>query len=227
MFEDYAAVHRVTQGTIGRELMRRLSGTGLKALTFWDNGFKQVSANRPLVLPDDFRGLRMRIQGSEVIEAQMRALGAYSDPMALSDVYAALQRGVVDGTENTASNYFTQRMYEVQRYLTISNHGYLGYVVIVNERFWRGLPAGLADTLTEALSDATKYANAIANSENETALDRIRALGTTQIIELSDAQRATWKAALFSVRDAYVARAGERFLLDVERVNAAAAPARS
>ncbi len=116
-------------------------------LAYWDNGFKVMSANKPLKMPADFKGLKMRIQSSKVLDAQMRALGANPQVMAFSEVYQALQTGVVDGTENPPSNLYTQKMHEVQKYVTLSDHGYLGYAVIVNKKFWDGLPA---DVRTDA-----------------------------------------------------------------------------
>jgi len=182
IFDGYPALHRVTDGPVGADLMERLGKTGLLGLAFWDNGFKQMSANRPLLLPEDFRGLRMRIQESEVLEAQMKALGAVPDPMALSDVYMALKTGVVDGTENPASNFLTQQIYKVQKFMTLSNHGYLGYVVIVKERFWRDLSSDVRRAISEALAKATDFANEIAKRDNDSALQQIRSIGGTSIL---------------------------------------------
>ena len=221
LFADVAAVHRVVRGEVGRRLLARLDGTGLLGLAFWDNGFKHMTAGRPLLDVSDFAGLRMRIQASQVLDAQMRALGAIPDVTALADVYAALQSGVDDGTENTASNLYTQHLHEVQRYLTLSSHGYLGYVVIVNERFWRALPGDLHDVLAGAVADAAYYASEIARSENELALARIRAAGTTRILAPTPAQLATWRAALSGVRAGFQARVGGRWLESVDEVTGA------
>jgi C4-dicarboxylate-binding protein DctP len=219
LFDDYAALHRVTDGQVGVDLMERLGATGLRGLAFWDNGFKQMSANRPLVLPEDFRGLKMRIQASEVLEAQMKALGAIPDQMALSDVYNALATGVVDGTENPPSNFLTQSMYKVQKFMTLSNHGYLGYVVIVNERFWRDLSGDVRSAIADALSRATEFADTIAKSENDNALERIRALGTTVLITLTAEEKLQWKKALAVTHSAFRRRMGSRLL---DAVHAAA-----
>ena len=196
LFNDYAALHRVTRGRVGLDLMERLTPRGLLGLAFWDNGFKQVSANRPLIMPADFRGLRMRIQASEVLDSQMRALGAIPDQMALSEVLPALAAGVVDGTENPPSNFLTQRMYTVQKFMTKSDHGYLGYVVIANERFWRELPGDIRQAAVAALKEASALADAIAQSENDSALDRIASMGTTKILALPDDAKRSWKEAL-------------------------------
>src|SRR4051794_27653787 len=133
IFPDKAALRRVTDGPIGKELFKKLEPKGIVGLAYWDNGFKVMTANTPLKKPDDFIGLKMRIQSSKVLESQMKALGAIPQVMAFSEVYQALQTGVVDGSENTPSNVYTQKMHEVQKHLTVSNHGYIGYAVITNK----------------------------------------------------------------------------------------------
>jgi C4-dicarboxylate-binding protein DctP len=167
IFDNYAELHKVTQGPVGKQLMAKLEPKGIKGLAFWDNGFKSFSANKPLKSPDDFKGLKMRIQSSKVLEAQMRAVGALPQVMAFSEVYQALQTGVVDGTENPHSNLYTQKMHEVQKHMTLSEHGYLGYAVITNKKFWDGLPADVRGQLEQAMKEATDYANKIAKEEND------------------------------------------------------------
>ncbi len=185
LFDNYDELHKVTRGPIGAALLKKLEAKGIIGLAYWDNGFMDMSANKPLRKPEDFRGLKMRIQSSKVLDAQMRALGASPQVMAFSEVYQALQTGVVDGTENPPSNFYTQKMYEVQKYLTISDHGYLGYAVIVNKKFWDGLPPDIRKTLDEAMADATKYADDIAKKENEEALEAVKKSGKTQFITLT------------------------------------------
>ncbi|RYD88171.1 MAG: DctP family TRAP transporter solute-binding subunit, partial [Sphingobacteriales bacterium] len=157
IFPTRDVLHRVTEGPVGKMLMEKLEPKGIVGLAYGDNGFKDMTANKPLRHPDDFRGMKMRIQSSKVLDAQMRALGANPQVMAFSEVYQALQTGVVDGTENTPSNIYTQKMHEVQSDLTVSNHGYIGYAVIVNKKFWDGLPADIRTKLDGAMKDATKY----------------------------------------------------------------------
>ena len=157
LFDSYEELHKVTQGPIGAGLLKKLESKGILGLAYWDNGFKDMSANKPLRNPEDFKGLKMRIQSSKVLDGQMRAMGANPQVMAFSEVYQALQTGVVDGTENPPSNLYTQKMHEVQKYLTMSDHGYLGYAVIVNKKFWDGLPADIRTTLEGAMKDATKF----------------------------------------------------------------------
>jgi len=199
LFDSYDELHKVTRGAIGKSLFQKLESKGITGLAYWDNGFMDMSANKPLRMPEDFRGLKMRIQSSKVLDAQMRALGAVPQVMAFSEVYQALQTGVVDGTENPPSNLYTQKMYEVQKYLTLSNHHYLGYAVIVNKKFWDGLQPDIRKTLDQAMADATVYADDIAKSENEAALEAVKKSGRTEIITLTPEQKRAWKKALVKV----------------------------
>jgi C4-dicarboxylate-binding protein DctP len=215
IFDDYTELHRVTQGPIGASLLKRLDSKGIIGLAFWDNGLKQMSANKPLRKPEDFRGLKMRIQSSKVLDSQMRALGATPLVMAFSEVYQALQTGVVDGTENPVSNFYTQKMHEVQKYLTISDHGYLGYAVIVNKKFWEGLPADIRTVLEAAMADATKYADDIAKKENDDALEGVRKSGKTQIITLTADEKKAWRKALVKVHQENESRIGSDLIQSI------------
>ena len=167
IFDDYAELHKVTEGPAGKALFKKLETKGITGLAYWDNGFKVLSSNKPIKAPADVKGQKMRIQSSQVLSAQMKALGALPQTMAFSEVYQALQTGVVDGTENPPSNLYTQKMHEVQKNVTVSNHGYLGYAVIVNKKFWDGLPADVRAGLEASMVEATKYANQIAKEEND------------------------------------------------------------
>jgi len=209
IFDNYADLHKVTQGPVGQTLMKKLENKGIVGLAFWDNGFKDMSANKPLRTPADFRGLKMRIQSSKVLDQQMRDLGAIPQVMAFSEVYQALQTGVVDGTENPPSNLYTQKMHEVQKYLTLSDHGYLGYAVITNKKFWDGLPADVRGVLETAMKEATNYANDIAKTENLDALEAVRKSGKTQIITLTADEKKAWKKALMGVHREQESRIGK------------------
>ena len=199
IFDDEKDLHNVTQGRIGQQLFKKLDSKGIIGLAYWDNGFKEMSSNKPLKTPADFRGQKIRIQSSKVLDAQIRSLGATSQVMAFSEVYQALQTGVVDGQENTWSNIYTQRFNEVQKYFTKSDHGVIEYAVIVNKKFWEGLPADIRATLDEAMKEATKYANDIAKSENDQALEKIKAAGKSQIITLTPEEKKAWKKAILKV----------------------------
>jgi C4-dicarboxylate-binding protein DctP len=195
--------------------MKKLEPKGIIGLAYWDNGFMDMSANKPLRMPEDFRGLKMRIQSSKVLDAEMRALGASPQVMAFSEVYQALQTGVVDGTENPPSNFYTQKMHEVQKFLTLSDHHYLGYAVIVNKKFWDGLPADIRTILEGAMADATKYADDIAKKENDDALDLVRKSGKTEIITLTAEQKLAWKRALIKVHKESESRVGKDLIQSI------------
>lgn len=218
LFSDYDALRKVTQGDVGKMLLAKLQDKGITGLAYWDNGFKIMSANSPLKSPDDFLGLKMRIQSSKVIEAYMNLLGAVPQVMAFSEVYQALQTGVVDGTENPPSNMYTQKMNEVQKYATVSNHGYLGYAVIVNKQFWDGLPDDVRAGLEKAMAEATDYANSIAKEENDNALAAMEAAGTTEFYTLTDEERAQWAAAVAPVYDEMSDRIGAETIAAVKGV---------
>lgn len=215
IFNGYSSLHKVTEGPIGQGLLKKLEPKGIVGLAYWDNGFKQMSANKPLKAPADFRGLKMRIQSSKVLDSEMRALGATPQVMAFSEVYQALQTGVVDGTENPASNFYTQKMHEVQKYLMISDHGYLGYAVIVNKKFWDGLPADIRTQLESAMKESTRYANAIASTENLDAVDKVKKSGKTQVIPLTDAEKLVWTKALVKVHKEQEGRIGKDLIQSI------------
>ncbi|MEY3570176.1 MAG: hypothetical protein RIQ85_296, partial [Pseudomonadota bacterium] len=181
LFTDQQSLERVTNGPVGKEMLKRLETKGLIGLSFWDNGFKIMSSNRSMHVPTDLKGLKLRIQASKVLDEQMRALGANPQVMAFSEVYQALQTGVVDGLENVPSNLYTQKMHEVQKHMTVTNHGYIGYAVVVNKKFWEKLPADVRSQLDGAMKEATEYANKIAQQENEAALDAIRKSGKVTV----------------------------------------------
>lgn len=209
IFPTKEALYRVTDGPVGRDLFKKLEPKGITGLAYWDNGFKEMTSNRPLKKPSDFKGLKMRIQSSKVLDAQMRTLGANPQVMAFSEVYQALQTGVVDGTENTPSNIFSQKTHEVQSNMTMSDHGYIGYAVIVNKKFWDGLPSDIRTQLEGAMKDATKYTNSIAERENTDALNSIKKAGKTNIYVLSNAEKLEWQKALMPVKKEMENRIGK------------------
>ena len=177
IFDNYDELHKVTDGPVGAALFKKLESKGIVGLAYWDNGFKVMSANKPIRVPADYKGLKMRIQSSKVLGDEMKALGSIPQVMAFSEVYQALQTGVVDGTENPPSNFYTQKMQEVQKFLALTDHGYLGYAVIANKKFWDGLPADVRTTLEGAMKDATKFANDIAQKENDRRARRGQGFG--------------------------------------------------
>ena len=215
IFNDYEALHKVTDGAVGRRLMDKLDEKGIHGLAFWDNGFKVMSANSDIRRPEGMKGLKMRIQSSKILDAQMRALNAIPQVMAFSEVYQALQTGVVNGTENPPSNLYTQKMYEVQKYVVTTYHGYLGYAVITNKAFWDGLPADIRTVLEGCIADATSYANDIAKQKNDEDLAAVKASGKTQVVELTPEERAEWRNALLKVHDGTADRIGKDLIQEV------------
>ncbi len=213
IFAGYDDLAKVTEGEVGRDLLNRLESKGLVGLAYWNNGFKILSANAPLLGPDDVLGLKMRIQASKVIEAQMWALGALPQVMAFSEAYQALSSGVVDGTENTPANMYNQKMFEVQKHATLTNHGYLGYAVISNAKFWKGLPPDIRAALERAIAETTPVANKLARDENDSAMAEMKASGRTVFHEPTPEEMAAWRNALLPVHDEMANRVG-RDLID-------------
>ena len=215
IFDTFADLHKVTEGSVGKLLFQKLESKGVMGLAYWDNGFKDFSANKPLKLPGDVKGLKMRIQSSRVLDSEIRALAGIPQVMAFSEVYQALQTGVVDGTENPPSNFYTQKMNEVQKYLTMTDHGVVEYAVIVNKKFWDGLPPDIRTILEGAMKDATKYANDIAKEENDKALAAVKAAGRTEILTLTPEAKAAWKKALVGVHLEQESRIGKDIIQEV------------
>jgi C4-dicarboxylate-binding protein DctP len=208
IFNDYADVHKVTNGSVGRKILDKLAAKGIQGVDYWDNGFKQFSANSPIQTPDDLKGKKMRIQSSKVIEEQMRALKSIPQVIAFGEVYQALQTGVVDGTENPISNFYTQKMHEVQKHLTLTDHGYLGYAVIFNKKFWDELPSATRTQLEQALKESTAYANKIAKEMNEKDLEAVVSSGKTTVTKLTPVQRAEFRTMLVPVHEKMTERIG-------------------
>ncbi len=220
IFQDKAALRAITNGPIGKELLNKLDSKGIIGLAYWDNGFKILSANKPLKTPDDMLGLKMRIQSSKVLEAQMKAFGAVPQVMAFSEVYQALQTGVVDGTENPPSNMYTQKMHEVQKNATLTNHGYLGYAVIVNKKFWDGLPDDVRAGLDKAMVEATAYANEIAQKENDDSMEAMKKSGKTDFHTPTAAEKKTWVEAAKPVHKEMASRVGKELIEAIYKATA-------
>ena len=215
IFDDTADLHKITQGPIGAGMLAKLEPKGIKGLAFWDNGFKSFSANTPIKAPADLKGKKMRIQSSKVLEEQIRSVGGLPQVMAFSEVYQALQTGVVDGTENPISNLYTQKMHEVQKHLTLTNHGYLGYAVIVNKKFWDGLPSDVRGQLEQAMKEATVYANKIAQEENEMALEGVKKSGKTTVYAPTKEEKFAFKKAMAPVHVKMADRVGKDLLQSI------------
>lgn len=212
LFGKVADVRRITQGPLGQRLLDRLSRQRLIGLGYFDNGFKQMSANRALLEAADFVGLRMRVQASRVIAAQMRALGARPVTLAFSETRRALAAGVVDGTENPVSNFWTQGMHEVQTDLSLTEHGYLGYAVVANQRFWLNMSLRDRELVGQALREALTYGNRIADTQNDKALAALREAGTTRIHLPTSGQRERLRKAVEPVHKQLASRIGWQWI---------------
>jgi len=200
LFDDLEAVDRFQDSAIGKSLLTSMTSRGLLGLGYWHNGMKQLSTNRDkLVLPEDVKGLKFRIQASDVLEAQFKALGANPQKMAFAEVYQALQTGVVDGQENTWSNIYSQKFFEVQKTIAETNHGVLDYMVVTNAKWWDGLPPDVRKGLSEAMTEATGYANKLAFDINEADKKKIEAAGKAKIQKLSKEDVAAWRTAMAPV----------------------------
>ncbi|MBB4369631.1 C4-dicarboxylate-binding protein DctP [Bradyrhizobium sp. cir1] len=206
---DLKTLRKVTEGPLGARLLKQLEPKGITGLAYWDNGFKQMSANKKLIAPADYQGVKFRIQSSRVLQAQFKTLGSLPQVMAFGEVYQALQTGVVDGQENTWSNIYTQKMHEVQKYITETNHGYIGYAVIVNKKFWDDLPADIRDQLSKAMKEATDFNNAQSQKENDDALAEIKKSGKSEIIKLTGEQDEAMRKAMEPVYKDAASRVGQ------------------
>ncbi|MBX3704643.1 MAG: TRAP transporter substrate-binding protein [Steroidobacteraceae bacterium] len=197
LFDDIAAVDRFQHSPSGKALLDSMKNRGLQGLAYWHNGMKELSTNKDkLTRPDDVKGLKFRIQASDVLEAQFRALGANPQKMAFAEVYQALQTGVVDGQENTWSNIYSQKFHEVQKTIAVTNHGVIDYMVVTNAKWWDGLPADIRKGLQQAMDEATAYANKLANEINERDRKRIEEAGKAKIQPLSKDDVAAWRKAM-------------------------------
>jgi C4-dicarboxylate-binding protein DctP len=212
LFKDIETYAKTMKGPVGKWLFQKLESKGISGLGYWDNGFHMTSANRPLLMPADFQGLKLRISGSKIADRYFRDVGSIPQIMAFSEVYQALQTGVVDGCENTASNYLTQKFYEVQKDITVSYHAHLQYAVIVNSKFWNGLPPEIKKQLEKAMDEATDYTNSIAVKENEDALAEIKKSGKTTLHELTADQRKAWQTAMAPTYKWATGRVGQEVL---------------
>jgi len=217
MFPDERSLEQVVEGPVGTGLFKLLEPKGIVGLAYWFNGFKEFTANKPLRKLDDFKGLKIRIQSSKIIEGQIKALGAIPQVMAFSEVYTALQQGVVDGEENTPSNKYTQKMHEVQKHMTLSDHGVVMYAVIVNKKFWDGLPADIRKGLGEAMAESTRYVWDIAKKENDDALAKIKAAKTTEVYVLPPAEKEVWRKAMLPLYQEYEGVVGKDTLQEIEK----------
>ncbi|MBY5932893.1 DctP family TRAP transporter solute-binding subunit [Tateyamaria omphalii] len=220
MFKDINAVDAFQASETGQAMKESMVRRGLLGLEFWHNGMKQMSANTPLNSPADANGLKFRVQNSDVLKAQMAALGGSPQPMAFKEVYGALQTGVVDGQENTWSNIYGQKFFEVQDGITETNHGIIDYLVVTGTDFWDGLPDDVRDQLGTILSEVTQTRNGESTRVNEEAKQAIIDAGGV-VRSLDAAQREEWVAVMKPVWDQFKDDVGQDNIDAAQALNAA------
>jgi len=219
MFKNINAVDEFQASETGQAMKESMTRRGLLGLAFWHNGVTQISANKPLLSPADAAGLKFRVQPSEVLKANMEALGASPQPMAFSEVYGALQTGVVDGQENTWSNIYGQKFFEVQDGITETNHGVIDYLVVTNVDWWESLDADVRDQLATILSEVTEARNGESFKVNEEAKEAIIAAGGV-VRQLDADQRQAWVDAMKPVWNQFIADVGQENIDAAQAINA-------
>ncbi|MGD8324185.1 MAG: TRAP transporter substrate-binding protein [Gammaproteobacteria bacterium] len=212
LFADMNQVEAFQNSDVGAMLLEELTPRGIKGLSYWHNGQKQLTANVPLRVPEDAEGLEFRIMDSDVLLEEIRAIGGNPQKMPYSEVYQALQTGAINAQENTWSNIYASKFYEVQEYITESNHGYIGYLVAVNPQFWDGLPGDVRNVLDAALRETTEYVNSIAQQVNENARNEVLTSGRNSLIELSEQERTRWRTTMRPVWDLFAGDIGPEIL---------------
>jgi C4-dicarboxylate-binding protein DctP len=219
LFPDLEAVERFQASPAGQELKTTLVDDGILGLSFWHNGMKQLTGPRPLIEPADARGLKFRVMESDILQAQIEAIGGSPQKMAFGEVFQALQTGTVDAQENTWSNIYSSKFYEVQPYMTESNHGYIGYYVAVNAAFWKSLPEDLRAGLEATLAEVTQWGNERSEAINQEDKQRIVDSGRSELTVLTPQQLEAWRQAMRPVWDEF------RGAIGADLVNAALAAA--
>jgi C4-dicarboxylate-binding protein DctP len=212
LLSDEARARQMMASPMMGDLNKKLEAKGVLPLAYWDNGATDYTANKPLIVPEDFRGMKMRIQGGKVQDAVARELGAIPQIIAFGELYQALQTGVVDGEDNVPTNILTQKFYEVQKHLTISHHGRITYALITNKAFWNGLPDDVRTQLDRAVKEASASFNNTAAQDNLDAIEKIKASGKTKIHVLTDAEKKAWIAKLMPVHTEMQSRFGKDFI---------------
>lgn len=220
LFDNMEAVDRFQQSDKGKELLDSMKDRGLQGLAYWHNGMKQLSTNKDkLQRPEDVKGLKFRIQSSDVLEAQFRALDANPQKLAFSEVYQALQTGVVDGQENTWSNIYSQKFHEVQKTIAETNHGVIDYMVVTNAQWWDGLPDDIRSGLEQAMKEATEYANAEASKLNERDKQLIIDANKAKVVQLSKDDVAAWRKAMEPVWKKFEGDIGADLIQAAQKAN--------
>ncbi|MBK6854196.1 MAG: DctP family TRAP transporter solute-binding subunit [Burkholderiales bacterium] len=217
IFPDTEGLHRVTRGPIGASLLKKLEVRNMVGLGYWDAGFRVLSSNKPIRTPDEAKGQKIRINSSKVNQAIMRSIGALPQTMAFSEVYTALQTGVVDGADGNLPNLYTQKQYEVQKHVTMTDHTYSGYVVVVNKPFWDKLPADVRADLEVAMKESVAHNDKVTEEDNAVAMAAIKASGKSAIHVPSLTEKALWVKAMSPVQDELASRVGKDLVAAIRK----------
>jgi C4-dicarboxylate-binding protein DctP len=209
LFDNLAALERFQAGKMGKDLLNSMQKKGYKGLAYWHNGMKHLSANKCLHVPEDAKGLKFRIQPSDVLQAQFEQLGASPQKLAFAEVYNALQTGVVDGTENPWSNTYSKKFYEVQKCISDTDHGYLGYMVVTSHKFWKSLPDDVRTTLEKILAEVTVEVNQKATALEKEDRQKIVDAKRAEVIKLTDVELSKWRDAMKPVWKKFEKEIGE------------------
>jgi C4-dicarboxylate-binding protein DctP len=212
MFPNEEGLHRVTRGPLGASLLKKLEPRGFIGLSYWDAGFRILSANKPVHVPEDAKGMKIRISSSKVNQSIFKSIGAMPQTMAFSEVYQALQTGVVDGADGNMPNLYTQKQFEVQKHVTMTNHTFSGYVVVTNKAFWDKLPADIRTELNAAMKEATEHNDKVAEEDNVKSIAAIKASGKTTIYTPTAAEKALWVKAMLPVQEEMAPRIGKELI---------------
>lgn len=219
LFDDIEAVDRFQSSKEGQELLSSMTGKGIVGLGYLHNGMKQLSANKAMPTPAEAKGLKFRIQPSDVLEAQFKAVGANPQKLAFAEVYQALQTGVVDGQENTWSNIYSKKFHEVQKYIMNSNHGLIDYMVVANGKWWSGLPVDVQKGLMEAMKESIAFGNKVATDEDDAFKAKVVADNKAKVLALNKEQTAAWRAAMKPVWKQFEGEIGADLIKAAEKAN--------
>ena len=219
LFDDIQAVDRFQASPEGQSMLSSMSKKGIMGFGYLHNGMKQLSANTKLLKPEDAKGLKFRIQASDVLEAQFKAVGANPQKISFSEVYQALQTGVVDGTENPWSNTYSKKFHEVQKFIMESDHGVLDYMVITNAKWWNGLPPDVQKGLKTAMDESIKFGNKVAFDEDADFRKKVIADKKAEVVALTKEQKAAWRAAMQPVWKKFEGEIGKNLIDAAQRAN--------
>ena len=219
LFADMDAVERFQNGPEGQKLLTSLEKKGLVGLGYLHNGMKQLSSSQPLKVPADASGLKFRIMTSDVLAAQFEALDANPVKKPFSEVFTLLQTKAIDGQENTWSNIYSKKFFEVQEYITESNHGVLDYLVVTSKEFWMTLPDDIRPVVKESLAEAIAFGNKIAGdkamSDKQAIIDSRR----SKVLTLTNAERQQWVQAMKPVWAKFEDEIGKATIEAAEKSN--------